>query len=412
MKKILAIFVMLLAGRTLIANSLVNPAFTGPAQTNFPRPVVVMGPSVNAAECVQVVNSAIWTQCSFRNNCAGMTVMDIRPGIITELNNRGSNNFAVQCQGFIDEAFRAYQAQAGVIHSNFPTGGNAQAAAFPVAAPRSEYESRARELQQMQAMNSANMPMGLTPAAMPQTFDDLSFTERWAIIHEGWQHQAVGQAPLYNKSLHIEKDTVARAREDQAIKDREERAKTLHGEELARQDRENDLEKRRLIAARGEPGSDGWNAWCAFDPVACYAEETARENARLGALKVTNRAAWCAKRPDECITENMATARARGTLCQDFPRTPECLRPPAPVARELTEHERDMRELRERQQIAQTRQQVEQAEERLRRVQGGGAGSGSGDPIVITKPVDSDVDDMANHGFPEGFTVIDMRGVR
>ena len=135
----------------------------------FPTPVYAKGPQLNAAECISVVNSAIWTQCSFRNNCAGATLSDIRPGVILELSNRTDNNYATACAGYIDELFQQYKQQAAgaVGPVNFPTAGrpaNYGMSAQPVN-PLSYYdqmpqwevdqEIRKGQLRTLQAQNAA-----------------------------------------------------------------------------------------------------------------------------------------------------------------------------------------------------------------------------------------------------------------
>jgi len=339
MKKIIAIFAMLIIGSPMSAN-LIQPAFMGPAQTGFPRPVTVVGSQITAAECLQVVNSAIWTQCALRNNCIGLSLIDIRPSIIMDLNNRGQNNFAVQCQGFIDEAFRAFQAQTPrVTQTSFPTTQNMGAGGFPTVTPRTEHEARSIELAQMQMMNAHNMPMGLAPASMPTTFEDLSFIDRWEIQQEGWQHEAANQRRLYMQTqrggMNIEHDVARRARESQRLADDAAYDAALHTEQMAQLTRARKEETERLFDLRNR-SPDDWRAWCENSPTDCRQAEMARAR-----------------------SENMG----REEFCRRFWEADEC----RPTGSQLSPAQIEMQELQDRARLNELRARAESTDPEIRR---------------------------------------------
>ena len=208
------------------ANQLITPAPGFPARPQQ-MPVFVMGPTLTAADCQAAVNSAVWTQCSLRNNCRGLLLADIRPAVMMELANRVDHNFATQCQGFIDTAFRDYLerfAGAAPTMVAFPSVGGPMVAhaSFPPA--MTDAQMRQMQLQQMQAMNAPQAQ--LMPAAFPTTFQDLSFVERVEITQQGWQDAydrgLVGQVEMF-QTLTIESDEDAQARRDREATARRQR---------------------------------------------------------------------------------------------------------------------------------------------------------------------------------------------
>lgn len=193
-------------------------SINGPYNQKFPTPVYVKGPSLTAAECQTAVNSAIWTQCSFMNNCVGLTIEDIRPGVIMELTTKTDGNYATSCAAYIDSAFDLYQQRIGgtVMPSDFPVAGykpgtnvqnspRANPFSYGNQVPDYEFEQdlRQAELQAMQRQ-TAQIP-GLTATDMPTTFEDLDFATRMNVINEGFQHPAVGKVPMYAQ-LNLESD--------------------------------------------------------------------------------------------------------------------------------------------------------------------------------------------------------------
>ena len=210
-----------------------NPAYStnGPYNQGFPVPVYVKGPRLGAAECQMSVNSAVWTQCAYRNNCANLTADDIRGDVVMELSRRTDANYATACIGYVNGAFNLYRQQMTglVTPGRFPAGG--KPAEYPTAQqitnpftyenqlPQYEYEQglRSNQLAAMQTQN-AGRPR-LTMEQMPDTFEDLSFAERMAAIQEGWQHPAVGDTYKYG-TLNIEKDEEMYGRQRRELADK------------------------------------------------------------------------------------------------------------------------------------------------------------------------------------------------
>jgi len=186
-----------------------NPFWTpgGPYnQQVIPTPIFVRGPQLGAAECQSAVASAIWTQCQFRNNCAGLRAEDIRHGVIMELSNRRDANYVGACAAFIEPMFEQFRQQtAGMVRQtgfpaptrplNMSQPGPATAGAWSYhnQLPQHELDQEMRQ-RQMDTLRQQNEPRPqMFVAQMPMTFDDLSFVERMEITREGFQHAAVGQ---------------------------------------------------------------------------------------------------------------------------------------------------------------------------------------------------------------------------
>jgi hypothetical protein len=298
--------------------------------------------------------------------------MDIRPSIVMNLNNHTSNNFAVQCHGFIDDAFRTFQAQTpGIVQSNFPTNmGPGGGAAFPAVMPRSEHEARSIELAELQARNAQNTPIGLTPSTMPQTFADLSFTDRWAIEAEGWRHPAANQRPLYMQ-MNIERDEDRRERELDRQKDDETyRAEIYKNEQQRLADelkaqteeinRARQLEAAQLFANRGDnPNTPAWRNWWRV-------ASTESQNAEITRLRrLMSREAFCAQFPNEEDCTEMAELRRQRELqnARNQLEQAEWDRPELAREREL---ERERRSQEEERRVADERQ--EQQDDFLRRL--------------------------------------------
>jgi hypothetical protein len=191
----------------------------------FPAPVYVKGPQLGAAECELAVNSAIWTQCSFRNNCANITLAEIRPAIMLELSNRTDGNYT-SCGGYIDALFNQYRQQTAgaVVSTDFPSatrpadyGSGIQPANPYNYGTLTPYYEQAQDMRQYQLQNMqrqvAPQPVAPTPTAAPETFADLSFTERMDILREGWQDPAVGKSS-YQQITNLENDTEMLTRQE------------------------------------------------------------------------------------------------------------------------------------------------------------------------------------------------------
>ena len=240
-----------------------NPFYSADAAYNqrFPTPVYVKGPDLTAAECQLAVESAIWTQCSFRNNCAGLNVSDIRPAVMMELSNRQGANYVTACGGYIDNAFNQYKQQTvGAVYSTgFPSAplrqgfeGQATDRENPFAyynqVPQYELEKEMRKIQLENMQRQNTVPARLTAEQMPATFEDMSFTDRMAALEEGWQHPAVGK-PQYAQ-LKVESDNDMYGRQSQEAQNQKAVADTR-----------KELEKLRDI-----------KLWCTKYPDSCQEE--------------------------------------------------------------------------------------------------------------------------------------------
>jgi hypothetical protein len=186
-------------------------------QQTVPTAVYAKGPALGAAECQAAVNSAIWTQCSYRNDCKNLSANDVRAGVVRELGNMGGANYSTACFGYIDSAFNAYKRQTAnaIAPAGFPSATNP--AGYQSNQPpkqnivtvenmtpkyESERDARERQLAALQAMN--NGAPRVTMEDMPGTFSDLPFTQRMAAEKEGWKHPAVGASTYANANLKIE----------------------------------------------------------------------------------------------------------------------------------------------------------------------------------------------------------------
>ncbi len=187
-----------------------NPFWSPDAPYNqrMPVPVYVQGTDVDTSDCQRVVSSLITTYCASRNNCLDTSLEDIRPTITVQLASLPNHNFVTPCSGFIDTEFENYKKQNTIAA---PTG---KAIAFPTAttpnsdlnqqeakfenpyAPKlpqwngepwaEEMQERKKELENLQAQNSYGTNQ-VVKADFPNTFADLSFTERQEILKQGYE---------------------------------------------------------------------------------------------------------------------------------------------------------------------------------------------------------------------------------
>lgn len=204
------------------SNPFWNP--NSPYNLRMPVPVYIQGTDVDTSDCQRVVSSLISTYCASRNNCLDISLEDIRPTITVQLASLPNHNFVTPCSGFIDTEFESYKKQNTIAA---PTG---KAVAFPTAttpnpdinsqeyqfenpyAPKlpewngepwmQEMIERKQELQQLQSQNSA-VSSQVVKADFPETFADLSFTERQQILKEGYAPYAGTSA---YKTINIESD--------------------------------------------------------------------------------------------------------------------------------------------------------------------------------------------------------------
>ena len=189
-----------------VQNYSTNPFWTptSPYNQRMPQPVYVQGAALNTEDCVKVVQSLVYVQCSARDNCKNTSLDDIRPAIMVQLSNLPGNNYVSACAGYLDGVYESYVAQYG---NNAPT----KQVAFPTAtAPnqnvygppantiqiqnpyqqvtpqwQQEINERSQELQQLQQQNAADSS-NLSAVAFPTTYSDLSFTARMANAAEGY----------------------------------------------------------------------------------------------------------------------------------------------------------------------------------------------------------------------------------
>lgn len=193
-----------------VQNYSTNPHWdaNGPYNQRLPQPVYVQGVQIETAECQQVVAGLVATQCAMRNNCRDARLSDIRPGVMLQLSQIPSGNYATACVGYIDSAFENYVKQYGYA---MPTG----VEQFPNAvvdepAPQIEIQNpykksapdwatemmeRKQELLDLQAQNGANQ-IELTKTEFPTVFADLSFQDRM-------NNLATGYEPYKDKKAYI-----------------------------------------------------------------------------------------------------------------------------------------------------------------------------------------------------------------
>jgi hypothetical protein len=110
-----------------VQNYSTNPFWTpnSPYNQRLPQPVYVQGADLNTEDCIKVVQSLVYVQCTARDNCKNTTLFDIRPAIMVQLSNLPGNNYVSACAGYIDGIYESYvQQYANVVPSrpvNFPT---------------------------------------------------------------------------------------------------------------------------------------------------------------------------------------------------------------------------------------------------------------------------------------------------
>lgn len=178
-----------------------NP--NGAYNQNFPRPVYVDGPDLNSGDCQRTVFALVASVCAVNNNCVGMRLSDIRPSIMLQLSRMPGHNWATQCMGYIDGAFSEYQATAqNRVPTNpvsFPTGAtvsnpDAHATEFKIKNPfalktpewAQEVQERKQELKDLQSQ-TGNNSASVSYAGRPETYHDMSFSERMNIQRDGYE---------------------------------------------------------------------------------------------------------------------------------------------------------------------------------------------------------------------------------
>ncbi|MFQ6739582.1 MAG: hypothetical protein ACLRFJ_02870, partial [Alphaproteobacteria bacterium] len=178
-----------------------NKLTNSPYAANFPRPVYVQGTDLDTADCEQTVATLVAAYCSGVKNCIGMQLSDVRPILMVQLSRLPGHNYASACGGFIDSEFDRFISQYGnaapqyrVAFPNATAPVNNSDDKFQIKNPyeiklndwQIDYLERANELEQLQAINGAGME-SVIKADFPETFADLPFEQRMAILADGYQ---------------------------------------------------------------------------------------------------------------------------------------------------------------------------------------------------------------------------------
>ena len=123
-------------------------------------PVVIDKMNINTEKCKSVVNGIIISECSTKNNCKDMSLMDIKPTIMVRLSKIPGENFVSACNGFIDSEFNNYLlSQKGGV--NFPKLNNINSNLINFNNKENSYNSKK-----------------LKKIDMPKTINDLSFSQK------------------------------------------------------------------------------------------------------------------------------------------------------------------------------------------------------------------------------------------
>ena len=176
MFRILSIFFSILFSAKLDAytynhNNLIKN--TSSEQINYIHgkltPVVIDKMNINTEKCKSVVSGIIISECSLRNNCKDMSLMDIKPIVMVRLSKIPGGNFISACNGFIDSEFNNYLlSQKGGVSFPKAVKNNSNLTDF-------SYKS--------QNYNSNK----LTKTDMPKTINDLSFAQRLNNKKKGYE---------------------------------------------------------------------------------------------------------------------------------------------------------------------------------------------------------------------------------
>lgn len=207
-----------------------NPFWSvdAPYNQRMPVPVYATGPALTTAECQAAAQTVVSTQCGMRNNCAGVSVDDIKPHAMVQLSQMTGNNYASACGGYIDAAYTEYKSRyAGVAggvgfpRATNPGGGVQDTPAFTIENPLARKPSQfygdewATDAAERRAeLTALHAQTGTTPnlaaAQMPKTINDLSFAERV-------ENKRAGYEPFAGTSAYVvpelESDDERRTRE-------------------------------------------------------------------------------------------------------------------------------------------------------------------------------------------------------
>ena len=177
-----------------------NPFWSpnSPYNQRLPQPVYVQGADLTSEDCLKAVQSLVSVQCMARDNCKNTDISDIRPAIMVQLSNLPGHNYVSACGGYIDGVFESYVQMYGNTLPNRPTafpnattpnpnindsGGNTIQIKNPYKVQptqwQKEIKERADELKELQDENGADR-YGVSATDFPETYADLSFSERMA----------------------------------------------------------------------------------------------------------------------------------------------------------------------------------------------------------------------------------------
>ncbi|MBR2412193.1 MAG: hypothetical protein IKB10_00805 [Alphaproteobacteria bacterium] len=192
------------------SNPFWNP--NSPYNQRMPQPVYATGTDVETDECQRIVASLVAAQCMMNNNCKNTQLSDIRPALMLQLSRLPGGNYATACAGFIDTAYREYMNNTAVTVPNhavaFPTATTANpnvtqpSYQIPNPVPMQMPEwmgdmlERNAEIRALES-ETATVTPGLVATEFPETYADLSATERWA-------NEAAGYAPYKNNRAYKE----------------------------------------------------------------------------------------------------------------------------------------------------------------------------------------------------------------
>lgn len=183
------------------SNPFWNP--NGPYNQRMPTAVYATGPDVETSDCQNIVSYLVAAECNARNKCVSTQLSDIRPSIILQLSQMSGGSYATACGGYIDTAFESYVKQNAIAAPSagaaFPTatgmGTTNTDATFEIKNPFSpklqewqeEILDRKQELKDLQSANGVDAPHLVRTTEFPDTYADLSFSERMANAAAGYE---------------------------------------------------------------------------------------------------------------------------------------------------------------------------------------------------------------------------------
>ncbi len=197
------------------SNPFWNP--NSPYNQRMPQPVYVQGADLNTGDCQRTVSALIASECALKNNCASVSLSDIRPTIMLQLSRLPGHNYATACAGYIDSEFNNYvknygHAGAGTRNTGFPAATmpsnldkksdykipNPLAPQLPTwnGEPwMQEMLERELELKNLQSQNGAGNEK-IVRMDFPKTAADLSFSEQM-------ENKRTGYEPYKDSSAYV-----------------------------------------------------------------------------------------------------------------------------------------------------------------------------------------------------------------